>query len=114
MYSLNGVPFVYSAHGETYASIAKAFNLFPKEILRLNDLNPGTDVNTELIPGTLIYVQPKKNEAAKGLEKHVIEKGDTLRALSQRYGVKLKKLLMMNGLSADDVLREGDIISLRK
>lgn len=114
MYSLNGVPFVYSTRGETYASIAKAFNLFPKEILRLNDLNPGTDVNTELIPGTLIYVQPKKNEAAKGLEKHVIEKGDTLRALSQRYGVKLKKLLMMNGLSADDVLREGDIISLRK
>ena len=27
MYSQNGVPFVYSSHGETYASIAKAFDL---------------------------------------------------------------------------------------
>ena len=114
MYSLNGVPFVYSAKGETYASIAKAFDLFPKEILRLNDLNPSTPLDMELMPGTLIYVQPKKNEAAKGLEKHVIENGDTLRGLSQRYGVKLKKLLQMNGLTADDVLREGDIIKLRK
>ena len=114
MYSLNGVPFVYSAKGETYASIAKAFDLFPKEILRLNVLNPSTPLDMELMPGTLIYVQPKKNEAAKGLEKHVIENGDTLRGLSQRYGVKLKKLLQMNGLTADDVLREGDIIKLRK
>lgn len=114
MYSLNGVPFVYSIKGETYASIAKAFDLFPKEILRLNDLDPSTALDMELLPGTLIYVQPKKNEAAKGLEKHVIEDGDTLRGLSQRYGVKLKKLLQMNGLTSDDVLKEGDIIKLRK
>ena len=114
MYSLNGVPFVYSAKGETYASVAKAFRLFPKEVLRLNDLSPDTDLDTELIPGTLIYIQPKKNEAAKGLDKHVVEKGEPLRALSQRYGVKMKKLMMMNGLSYDSVLREGDVIKLRK
>lgn len=114
MYSLNGVPFVYSAKGETYASVAKAFRLFPKEVLRLNDLSPDTDLDTELIPGTLIYIQPKKNEAARGLEKHVVENGETLRTLSQRYGVKMKKLMIMNGLSYDSVLREGDVIKLRK
>ena len=114
MYSLNGVPFVYSLPGETYSSIAKAFNLFPKEILRLNDLDPSMALDAELMPGTLIYVQPKKNEAAKGLEKHVIENGDTFRGLSQRYGVKLKKLLQINGMTSEDVLREGDIIKLRK
>lgn len=114
MYSLNGVPFVYSAHGETYASIAKVFKLFPKEILRLNDLSSRTDLNAPLIPGTLIYVQPKKNEAARGLDKHVIEDGDNMRELSQRYGVKLDRIYRMNGLDRTYVPCEGDIIKLRK
>lgn len=114
MYSLNGVPFVYSAKGETYADIAKAFDLFPKEILKFNDLPLGTDLRSVLPPGTLVYVQKKKNEAAKGLEKHVLEPGDDFRALSQRYGIRLSKLYQMNGIDAHYIPREGDIIRLRK
>lgn len=114
MYSLNGVPFVYSDKGETYADIARAFDLFPKEILKFNDLPSGTDLHSALPPGTLVYVQKKRNEAAKGLEKHVLEPGDDFRALSQRYGIRLSKLYQMNGISADYIPREGDIIRLRK
>ena len=114
MYSLNGVPFVYSTKGETYAVIAKASGLFPKEILKFNDLPKNTDLNKELVPGTLIYVQPKRNEAAKGLEKHVLEADDDLWALSQRYGVKLAKIYKMNDFDVHYIPREGDIIRLRK
>lgn len=114
MYSLNGVPFVYSAQGETYADIAKAFDLFPKEILKFNDLPYGTDMHRQLTPGTLIYIQPKRNEAARGLEKHVLEADDSLWAISQRYGVKLSKLYKMNSIDVYYVPREGDIIRLRK
>lgn len=114
MYSLNGVPFVYSSKGESYLSIAKAFGLFPKEILKYNDLSYSTDIDAELVPGTLIYIQPKKKEAAEGIEKHVIEEGDTLWALSQRYGVKLSRIYKMNMLDEFSILREGDIIRLRK
>lgn len=59
MYSLNGIPFVYAADGETYASIAKTFDLFPKEILKFNDLDRNVDLNTRLKPGTLVYVDRK-------------------------------------------------------
>lgn len=114
MYSQNGVPFVYSAQGETYASIAKVFKLFPKEILRFNDLSSRTDLDAPLTPGTLIYVQSKKNESARGLDKHVIEDGDNMWELSQRYGVKLEKIYGMNGLDMTYVPCEGDIIKLRK
>jgi len=113
MYSMNGVPFVYSAKGETYSSIAKSFDLFKKEILKFNDLPVGTDLNAELAPGTLVYVQAKKNEAARGLEKHVMEADDNLRTISQRYGVKLEKIYKMNGFDATYVPHEGDIIKLR-
>lgn len=114
MYSLNGVPFIYSSKGESYQDIAKSFKLFPKEILKFNDLSPNTDLNEELAPGTLVYVQPKRKEAARGLEKHVMEDGDTLWEISQRFGVKLSSIYKMNGLSASYVPREGDIIKIRK
>ena len=113
MFSQNGVPFVYSSPGETYASIAKAFDLFPKEILRFNDLNDKADMNKEIRPGTVVYIQAKKREAAKGLDKHVLDDGDTLWGISQRYGVKLDRIYAMNGLDEWYVPKEGDIIRLR-
>ena len=113
MYSLNGVPFVYAASGDTYASLAKTFDLFPKEILKFNDLSLTTDMNARLQPGTLVYVQAKKKMAAKGIEKHVIEADDTLRGIAQRYGVKLESIYKMNAFDSSYVPREGDIIKLR-
>lgn len=110
MYSLNGVPFVYSVEGETYASIAKDYNLFLREILKFNDLT----ASRELLPGTVVYLQSKKNTAAKGLEKHVWEKDDDLWSVSQRYAVKLSKLMKMNGVKSNADLAEGDLITLRK
>ncbi len=110
MYSLNGVPFVYSVEGETYASIAKDYNLFLREILKFNDLK----APRELLPGTVVYLQQKKSMAAKGLEKHVWEKDDDLWSVSQRYAVKLSKLMKMNGVKSDSELVEGDLITLRK
>ena len=115
LYSLNGVPFVRSSEGETYASIAKDYRLFFREILRFNDLtedSPG--VSRPLPPGTAVYLQPKKSSAAKGLDKHVWEDGDSLWAVSQRYAVKLSKLKKMNGVSSDSELVAGDLIKLRK
>lgn len=110
VYTRNGVPFVRTVEGETLAGLAASNNLFVREILKFNDLL--TDVS--LAPGTEIYLKPKKKQAVKGLDKHVAEAGDSMRAISQRYGVRLKSLLKMNGMTEEDVLRDGDIIKLRK
>lgn len=110
VYARNGVPFVKASEGETYADIAHANNLFLREILRFNDL----DADTALSPGTEVYLKPKKNQAVKGLGKHVVEDGETMRSIAQRYGIKLKNLYKMNGMEDYDVPREGDIIKLRK
>ena len=110
LYTKNGVRFTYSVDGDTYSSLASSYNLFPKEILRFNDLNS----EQNLAPGTVVYLQPKKKQAAKGLDKHVVEEGETMRELAQKYAVKLSDLYKMNGMSDVDVPREGDIIKLRK
>lgn len=110
VYSRNGVPFVKAAEGETYASIASANNLFEVEILKFNDLKK----DASLTPGTEVYLKPKKRKAVRGLDKHVVEDGETMWSIAQRYGIKLKSLYKMNGMTDIDVPREGDIIKLRK
>ena len=110
LYSQNGVPFVYSSEGETYSSIAKGNGLFKKEILKFNDI----DKDKTLLPGTVVYLQRKKNHAADHIEMHVAEEGDSLWEISQRYGVKLKSIMKMNGFSGGTVLHEGDVVKLRK
>lgn len=111
MYSKNGVPFIYAAEGETYASIADSHNLFYKELLKYNDVHG----NYRLMPGTIVYLQPKKNFAAKGLNKYIVaEDGESLRDIAQRFGVRLKSIMRMNGFHEGHQLREGDTVILRK
>lgn len=110
MYSQNGVPFVYAMEGETYESIAASNNLFLREILKYNDM----DEDAGLVPGDVVYLQPKKKQAAKGLDKHVVEEGESLREIAQRFAVKLDRLYALNGFEDGYVPEEGQIIRLRK
>ncbi len=110
LYTVNGVEFVYSQEGESYSSIAADFHLFLTEILRFND----ADDDAVLQPGTMVYIQSKKNQATRGLEKYISDEGgEKLRDLSQRFGIKLKSLCKMNLCSPDKVTVAGDEIKLR-
>lgn len=110
LYSKNGVPFIYSEEGDSYESLASSYNLFFREILKFNDIAQ----DSGLTPGTVVYLQKKKKQASKGLEKHVLESGETMRDIAQRYGIRLASLYKINRMTADDVPVEGDIIKLRK
>ena len=44
----------------------------------------------------------------------MFEEGDSMRAISQRYGVRLDKLYKMNVMPEGYTPKEGDIIRLRK
>lgn len=110
MYKTNGVPFVYSQEGESYASIANDYHLFLREILRFNDAVS----DKRLEPGTTVYLQSKKSQTKRGLDKYISDEGgETLYELSQRFGVKLKDLCKMNELGRDYVTKPGDELDLR-
>lgn len=110
VYTQNNVPFVYSEVGDTYASIAASHNLFAREVLRFNDLKK----DSELAPGTMVYLKPKRKSAAKGIDKYVFEEGDDLRDIAQRFGVRLESIVRLNGFEDGAAPRGGDIILLRK
>lgn len=109
-YSKNGVPFVTSMEGETYSSIAQRYGLFLKELLKYNDLT----ATRELAPGTVVYLQAKKSQSQKGLDKFIVdEDSQSLRDICQRFGVKMSSVCKMNGFTPDYEPREGDTIVLR-
>ncbi|MBP5172334.1 MAG: glucosaminidase domain-containing protein [Bacteroidales bacterium] len=98
IYQKNGVACIYSVAGDTYDSIALIYDLFPREILRFNDLKEPE----ELLPGTIVYIQAKKSKAAKGLDKYIVsEDGESLREISQRFAVKMRSIEKRNKLKKD-------------
>jgi hypothetical protein len=110
LFSKNGVPFVYSLEGETYKSIAKYYHLFHREILGFNDLKK----DQPLLPGTVVYLSFKKTHTQPGLDKYIVEEdGENFHAICQRFAVKEKSILKLNGWKKAPFLTEGDEIKLR-
>ena len=110
LYSLNDVAFVYSKEGDSYKSIAKANHLFLREILRFNDVKE----DAALTPGTVVYLERKKNKAPEGLEMYVVSAdGENLHDICQRFAVRESAIRKLNALTAEDQLHEGDILLLR-
>ncbi len=62
--------------------------------------------------GDVVYLQPKKNSAKEDF--HVVEGGQTMRDISQLYGVKLKKLYKLNNLIMGTQPNTGTKVYLRK
>lgn len=108
----NGVCFIKAIKGETYESIAQMKGLFLKEILFYNDLT----FPQPLEPGETVYLEPKKKQAAKGVEKLIIGPDEhiTLRDIAQKYAVRLSSIRKMNSIPLWDEPEEGDVIILRK
>lgn len=110
VYRQNGVEFIYALEGETYSNIASSHNLFLKEILAFNDLA----ADAPLRNGDMVYLQRKKSQAAKGVDKYVVgSEGETMRDIAQRFGVREKSLRKLSGLSSGQP-SEGDVILLRR
>ena len=109
-YERHGVLYIIANGTETYASLARQFNLFRREIMRYNDVK-----RDGVIPaGQIVYLQAKRNQSTKDLAKHVVAEGETMESISQRFAVKLKNLYKFNNMKPGSEPAPGSIISLRK
>lgn len=112
IYYHNGVCFIKAIQGETYESIASMRSLFLKEILFYNDISYPKPLEV----GETVYLEPKKKQAAKGVEKLIIGPDEhlTLRDIAQKYAVRESCIRKLNRFSRIYEPQEGDVIILRK
>ena len=106
----NGVAYIIAGKEDTWQQLAREYNLFRRELLRFNDLNR----ERPLRAGETVFLEAKKNESAPHLDKHVVEEGETMRDLAQRYAVKMKKLYSYNAMRPGTEPEPGTILNLRK
>lgn len=103
----NNIKYVVAKSSETPASIAKSQQMGLWQILKYNDLDKGQSI----MAGDIIYLQPKRNYAT--VDYHTVEVGESLRSISQKYGVKMKRIIKMNDLTYDYAPEVGDKLKLR-
>jgi len=110
VYSLNGVQYILAESYDTYKSLADEFNLFYREILSFNDLKK----DKPLFEGVVVFIERKKKAAAPSLQMHVVEEGETLYDLSQRFAIRLSSLCKYNSLAPESVINPGEIVYLHQ
>lgn len=103
----NRIKYVISKEGETLLEIAKEFDMRLWQLYKYNDI----ENVYELTKGEKIFIQPKKNKGK--VESHIVEDGESMRSISQFYGVKLKKLKRRNKHLSGFEIKSGFKIKLR-
>jgi hypothetical protein len=106
----NRVKFVKAGPGDSYATITAELGKLDWEIPEYNDAAVGDSI----IPGQVVYIQPKRNRAQPGDKEHVFKTGETMRQVSQLYAIKLESLYKLNHLKPGTQPDAGTILQLRK
>jgi len=104
----NDIEYVHAEKGDTYYGISQEFNMGLWQIYKYNDL----EKNAPLSPGDVIYLQPKRRKAK--VDFHLVMQGETMREISQKYGIKLKYLYEKNEMVEGSEPKQGDRLYLRK
>ena len=109
-YVSNELLYIVVRAGDTWKSISKEFDISRKKLRKYNDLYKGY----ELQVGDILYLEKKNRRADKEHIVHVLRAGESMYSISQKYGIRLKRLYKLNKMSEDESTPEvGTILRLR-
>ena len=103
--------YLYAREGDTFKSIGKEVGISWRKLARYNE----RDKHTILRKGDIIYLKKKRSKAPKQYKgrPHVIKPGESMYAISQKYGIRLEKLYKMNHLDPNIPVSIGTRLRLR-
>jgi len=108
---VNDVKVVASREGETLADIARAYRLNTQKIVDYNDR--GYPPGVRLQPNTRIFIQCKAVKWRGRSTEHTVRENQTMFDISQVYGIRLEKLLEMNGLRRGQEPETNEVVSIK-
>ena len=95
--------------GDTFKDLGKEFDISWKKLVKYNDLQR----DYTLVAGDIIYLKSKKKKASKPHTVYIVKDGDSMHAISQKYGIRLKNLYKMNRKDGEYIPEVGDRLRLR-
>jgi len=107
VYRFNRGKFIITKQGDSFFKIASQFNIELEKLMEYNDINRGDKIEI----GQKLFLEPKRDRAKEPY--HVVQKGESLRAISQIHGIKLTILCKNNHLKPENELKPGEILYLR-
>ena len=108
LYEINGLPGIQAQPGDNVSSLARKAKMSVSSFLRYNDMSERDPV----IENNVYYLAKKRKKALVPF--HTVREGETTRSISQRYGIRLKKLMRYNRLDRLQRLVTGRVMWLRE
>ena len=104
----NKIKYTVVKQDDSFYKIADELNMGLWQLYKYNDM----EKDARLEPGQILYLQPKKGKGTA--ETHQFKRGDSMWQISQKYGIKLKKLYKRNAMEFGTEAKPGQLIYLRK
>ena len=94
--------------GDNLPTLAMMTGVSKRKLRKYNEL-PKSYVPQ---PGDILYLQKKRSQADKSLKgiPHVVQPGESMYDIAQRYGIRLKSLYKMNELAPDYMPQAGHLL----
>jgi membrane-bound lytic murein transglycosylase D len=104
---INGIPGFIATSDDNISTVSAKHDIKLKKFLKFNEMTNAD----KIIPGQVYYLKRKKSKAK--IHYHVVLPGETAWSISQKYGLKIKKLLRKNRLREEKDLDVGMVVWLR-
>ncbi|MEZ0542370.1 LysM peptidoglycan-binding domain-containing protein [Fibrella arboris] len=108
LYEINGLPGIQAQGGDNAGSLARKAKISLSSFLRYNDLGERDAITA----GDVYYLAKKRKKALVPF--HTARPDETMRGISQRYALRLKKLLRYNRMDRVQKLQVGRVLWLRE
>ncbi|MGI6242745.1 MAG: glucosaminidase domain-containing protein [Prevotella sp.] len=98
--------YMMAREGDTFKAIGKETELSGRRIAKYNERN----YHDVLHAGEIVYLKKKRKRASKAFKNkpHIVQPGESMYTIAQRYGIRLKSLYKKNKLSPDHQIRVGE------
>lgn len=97
---------------ESLRQIAKDFDLELKDI---KEMNPAIEASSSqnLESGTVVYLENKKMNYKGSIKYHLVQPGETMELISNKYAIQLKALYLKNRMPKDAQPMPGEKVYLK-
>ena len=98
--------YVIARKGDSFQSLSNELCIGKRKLAKYNERS----YKEELAAGDVIYLKKKRKKATKEYKNrpHIVQNGESMYLISQKYGIRLSSLYKKNHLSPDYQIKVGD------